>query len=90
MTRGAGIHGGLVSVVTLPTVKLPQMRVMGIRSLFIFSCNIHLLKKLIKRKFQEAFWSGEHGKIEGGPVVWDEGLEEVWNCLDKFYGRRFG
>jgi hypothetical protein len=35
MTSGAGIHGGLVSVVTLPAVKLPQMGVMGIRIEFI-------------------------------------------------------
>jgi hypothetical protein len=35
MTSGAGIHGGLVNMVTLLAVKLPQMRVMGIRIEFI-------------------------------------------------------
>ena len=35
MTSDAGIHGGLVSMVTLLAVNLPQMRVMGIRIEFI-------------------------------------------------------
>ena len=35
MTFVTGIHGGLVSVVTLPALNLPQMRVMGIRIEFV-------------------------------------------------------
>jgi len=38
MTSGTRIHGGLVGMVTFPAVKLPQMRVMGIRVEFTGSC----------------------------------------------------
>jgi hypothetical protein len=65
------------------------LKLFCVRSLFIFSPNIHLLKKLIKRKFQEAFLREDRGEILGNAVVWDEEMGKVSNLVVKSRGPDF-